>query len=182
MEPNSQGKAPGELTLLGSPASPAYPRSPWGVGSGRTHRSSCRSLLKGRDVLAASPRCVSRASCDQGHAQGSGGGWGARGWAERGLQRTGPPHARVDTEKLVFSVFILLPGARDRPGPIRLEQDAELRGWDGAEARGILQRRPRTRKPAAGAGRLPLRNTQALGQTEPTCPTTLETKRQSKRY
>ena len=73
-----------------------------------------------------------RASCDQGHTQGSGGGWGARGWADRGLQRTGPPHARVDTEKLVFSVFILLPGARDRPGPIRLEQDAELRGWDGS--------------------------------------------------
>ena len=38
---------------------------------------------------------------------------------------------RVDTEKPVFPGFILLAGARGCPGPIRPEQDAEPRGWDG---------------------------------------------------
>ena len=62
---------------------------------------------------------------------------GARGWAERGLQRTGCKCPRVDTDKPMSSVFILLLGARDHPEPIRQEQDRELRGWGGAEARGL---------------------------------------------
>lgn len=181
MEPNPQGKAPGELTLPG--AQPLlHTRVPHGVWvlegpAGPPAGASSRAEMFERQVPAER-----RGPPGTRDTQGSGGGR-EPGAGQRGACRGQGRHVAPSGHGEAGVPWVHPPCWCEGPSwthQARAGRGAERLGR--AEARGILQRRPRTRKPAAGAGRLPLRNTQALGQTEPTCPPTLEAKRQSIRY
>lgn len=142
----------------GSPASPTHPRPPWRVGSGRTAgppaAASSRAETDERQVPTV---CQGPAGTRDAH---TGGRPGSPGLGRGGPAEDGPQVPPSGHEKPTSSVSVLLPGARDRPEPIRQEQEAELRGWAGAEA----SEETAGQEASSGAGRLPLGDMQAFWQ------------------